>query len=92
MVTLIGNHRSSVATYEVKMKGIRALSCWYKEIVEARAAEEGEGHVPYDADGDFLVHGAAVLRLGFVEDEINISGDSLSSPARADSSRTVGRC
>jgi len=77
VVTLIGNHRASVATYEVKMKGIRALSRWYKETVEARAAEEGEGHVPYDADGDFLSHGASVLRLGFVEDEINISGDSL---------------
>ena len=66
-VTLIGNHRQSVATYEDKMKGIRKLSDWIKDKFEKRAAETG--HISYDADGDFLATGASVLRVGFLEEE-----------------------
>ena len=67
VVTIIGNHRKSVGTYEAKMKGVRGLSAWMKEQVETREAEEG--YIPYEADGDLLAHGAVALRIGFVEDE-----------------------
>ena len=67
VVTVIANQRKSVGTYEAKMKGIRGLSGWMKEQLEARRAEDG--HIAYEADGDFLADGGSVVRLGFVEDE-----------------------
>jgi len=67
VVMLIGNHRTLVETYEVKMKGMWALSQWIHEKFMESAAEVG--HVDFDADGDFLAHGGAILWVGFVTEE-----------------------
>jgi len=77
VVTLIGNHRRSVETYETKMKGIRSLRQWYSKTIEARRADE-EGSKLYDADGDYAAQGAEEVRVGFVPEETYIHEDSLS--------------
>lgn len=79
VVTVIGNHRSAVSTFESKMKSFRALDEWYvaaiekRRVVEAREAEQERRAPPepYDSnDREQLVTsaGCAVL-LGYMPEE-----------------------
>ena len=86
VLSIIANFRLSVEVYEVKMKGIRALSAWFERTVRERREEEaaaenigiGGGQVAYGADEEFAAEGGSLVRVGFLPTETHVDRKTFS--------------